>query len=142
MKTSARNQFAGTVGSVSAGAVNDEIEIVLPGGATIVAIVTHRSAESLGLKPGIAAIALIKASHVLLAVDLGPTKVSARNQLRGEVRSVTAGAVNSEVTLELDDGDLLVAIVTASSVTALGLAPGVKAAALIKASDVIVAVPS
>jgi len=142
MKTSARNQLAGTVGTVRPGAVNDEIEIVLPGGATIVAIVTHRSVQSLDLKPGIAAIALVKASHVLVAVGLGPAKVSARNQLHGEIRSVVAGGVNSEVTLALDDGDLLVAIVTTSSVNALGLAPGVKAAALIKASDVIVAVPS
>lgn len=141
MKTSARNQLAGTVSAVRPGAVNDEIEITLPGGTVIVAVVTHQSARSLGLKAGASAIALVKASHVLLATGLGQAKVSARNQLHGQVHSVVPGAVNAEVALTLDSGDELVAIITEASVKALGLAPGVKASALIKATDVIVAVP-
>lgn len=65
-------------------------------------------------------------------------KTSARNLLRGTVTSVTEGAVNAEVVLDLA-GIPLVAIVTSESVRSLGLAPGVEAFALIKASWVILA---
>jgi molybdate transport system regulatory protein len=65
-------------------------------------------------------------------------KVSARNNLRGVIASVKPGAVNAEVTLDAG-GTPLVAIVTNESVQTLGLAPGVEAYALIKASFVILA---
>ena len=52
MRTSARNHFAGPVTHVQRGAVNDEIEIQAAGGHKIVAIVTHESAEDLGLDVG------------------------------------------------------------------------------------------
>jgi len=69
MKTSARNQLAGQVAAVRPGAVNDEVELALPGGGTIVAIVTLASVRALGLAPGAEATALIKASDVILAVN-------------------------------------------------------------------------
>ncbi|TVQ85358.1 MAG: LysR family transcriptional regulator [Chromatiaceae bacterium] len=65
-------------------------------------------------------------------------KVSARNNLRGVVTKVTPGAVNAEVTLDVN-GIALVAIVTNESVQTLGLVPGVEAYALIKSSSVILA---
>jgi len=65
-------------------------------------------------------------------------KTSARNYLRGVVSKVSEGAVNAEVTLDLN-GTPLTAIVTNASVRNLGLAPGVEAYALIKASGVILA---
>ena len=49
MKTSARNQYLGTVTAIKAGAVNDEVELTLGSGAKLVAIVTHESAQTLGL---------------------------------------------------------------------------------------------
>ena len=63
-------------------------------------------------------------------------KISARNQLRGVVTDVKAGPINAEVKLDLD-GTELVAVVTHESVQELGLAKGVEAFALIKASFVI-----
>ncbi|SAK54745.1 ModE family transcriptional regulator [Caballeronia calidae] len=139
MKTSARNQLAGKVTKVTRGAVNDEIELGLPGGQTIVAVVTHESTEALGLKEGSDAFALIKASWVMLMVDTS-AKLSARNQLRGTVASVTKGAVNAEVTLSLDDSTTVTAIITNQSADTLGLAQGQKAVAVIKASSVIIGV--
>ncbi|MDR1577793.1 MAG: TOBE domain-containing protein [Deltaproteobacteria bacterium] len=68
LKTSARNQFVGQVKEVKTGAVNSEVIIALPGGQLIAAIITNESATHLGLKPGVEAIALIKASHVIIAV--------------------------------------------------------------------------
>ncbi|MBL3967726.1 TOBE domain-containing protein, partial [Burkholderia sp. KCJ3K979] len=81
-------------------------------------------------------------SWVVLAVDDGgpDLKVSARNRLHGSVDAVAAGAVNSEVTLALDGGGTLTAVVTNDSVDALQLAAGRRAIALFKASSVILAV--
>jgi molybdate transport system regulatory protein len=86
------------------------------------------------------AIALVKASSVLVATDLEGAKVSSRNQLAGKVAAVTPGAVNAEVVIDLDGGGSIAAIVTEGSVKSLGLAPGKPAIALFKASSVIVAV--
>ena len=140
MKTSARNQFNGTVTAVRSGAVNDEVELTLPGGARIVAVVTRESTESLGLRTHMAAFALIKASSILVATDLEGAKLSARNQLRGKVASVTPGAVSSEVVIAIEGGGSIAAIVTQASAKELRLAPGVQATALFKASSVILGV--
>ncbi|WP_431823137.1 TOBE domain-containing protein [Burkholderia sp. F1] len=142
MKTSARNQLFGKVASIRRGAVNDEVVMTLPGGQTVVAVVTHESTEALGLQVGADACALVKASWVMLAADDGAlaVRVSARNQLHGAVETVKGGAVNSEVTLALDGGGTLTAVVTNDSVDALQLAAGRRAIALFKASSVILAV--
>ncbi|BDH45971.1 transporter [Salmonella enterica subsp. enterica serovar Choleraesuis] len=65
--------------------------------------------------------------------------ISARNQLHGVVDGVTHGAVNDEVTLTLNGGGKLTAVVTQSSQKALGLEAGKQAVALIKAPWVILA---
>lgn len=137
MKTSARNQFSGVVTAVKTGAVNDEIELTLRKDVRIVAIVTRESTESLGLKIGSQAFALIKASSIIIASDLDGAKLSARNQLSGTVVSVIPGAVNAEVILEIDGGGSIAAIVTNPSVQSLGLEVGKSAVAIFKASSVI-----
>lgn len=67
-------------------------------------------------------------------------KLSARNVLKGKVAAVTHGAVNSEVVLRLDSGAEVVSIITKESAEALELAPGKEAYAVIKASNIMVAV--
>jgi molybdopterin-binding protein len=67
-------------------------------------------------------------------------KLSARNQLKGTVVKVTPGAVNSEVILELPGGQQVVSIITKTSAENLGLAAGKSAYAVIKASNVMIAV--
>jgi molybdopterin-binding protein len=67
-------------------------------------------------------------------------KISARNVLKGKIKKVTRGAVNSEVTLELSGGATVVSVITNSSVDQLGLVEGKEAYAVIKASNVMVAV--
>ena len=137
MKTSARNQFSGVVSAVKTGTVNDEIELTVGKNTRIVAIVTRQSAESLGLQVGSEAFALIKASSIIIASDLAGAKLSARNQLPGTVVSVTPGAVNSEIVLEIDGGGTIAAIVTNASMESLGLEAGKRASAVFKASSVI-----
>jgi molybdopterin-binding protein len=140
MRTSARNQFAGTVTDVKAGAVNDEITLRTQHGLEIVAIITHGSAASLGLASGKPAFALIKASSVLVMVDTDASKVSARNCVAGTVAALNKGAVNAEVVIAAQGGAQIVAIVTNDSVERLGLAQGKAASAIFKASSVIVGV--
>jgi molybdopterin-binding protein len=67
-------------------------------------------------------------------------RISARNVLKGTVRKIVHGAVNSEVTLELPGGQQIVSIVTRSSVEGLGLAEGKPAYAVVKASSVMLGV--
>jgi molybdopterin-binding protein len=69
MKLSARNILKGKVVKIVRGAVNDEVTIQLPGGEQIVSIITDGSVESLGLKEGREAYAVIKASSIMIAVD-------------------------------------------------------------------------
>jgi molybdopterin-binding protein len=67
-------------------------------------------------------------------------RLSARNVLKGRVLKVTHGAVNSEVVLELPGGVQVVSIITRQSAETLGLAEGGTAYAVIKASNVMIAV--
>jgi molybdate transport system regulatory protein len=141
LRTSARNQLYGTVTSIVRGAVNDEVSIALPGDQTIVSVITHESAEALGLVPGSAAYALVKASSVvLIAGDGAPARLSTRNRLHGVVGAIQRGAVSAEVAVELAGGVVIVGVVTDSSVDMLGLAIGQQATAAFKASSVILGV--
>ena len=66
-------------------------------------------------------------------------ETSARNQLRGTVVSVSLGAVMAEVVVDVG-GAQVVAAITKESAERLGLAEGVAATAIIKATDVMVGV--
>jgi molybdopterin-binding protein len=67
-------------------------------------------------------------------------KISARNMLRGKIKAVKAGAVNTEVVIELPGGAEIVSIITKTSAERLGLKPGQDVYAVIKASNVMIAV--
>jgi molybdopterin-binding protein len=67
-------------------------------------------------------------------------KISARNVLKGKVKKLIHGAVNSEVTLQMPGGMEIVSIITKSSARNLGLKKGKAVFAIIKASNVMIAV--
>jgi molybdate transport system regulatory protein len=67
-------------------------------------------------------------------------KISARNTLRGTVRRIEQGAVNSEITLEIAPAIMVTSIITNDSVKELGLKVGQQAYAVIKASSVMIGV--
>lgn len=67
-------------------------------------------------------------------------KTSARNMLKGSVKQIKHGAVNTEVVIELPNGIEVVSIITKESVQKLGLCKGREAYAVIKASNVMIAV--
>ena len=66
--------------------------------------------------------------------------LSARNQLLGKVKKGVLGVVNAEVTLKLESGDVIIAIVTGESVSSLGLVPGKVTSAAFKASTITMVV--
>ena len=68
LRFSARNRFSGTVSSVVKGEVNSQVGLTLAGGTEIHAVITNDAVLELGLAIGKKAGALIKASHVILAV--------------------------------------------------------------------------
>ncbi len=67
-------------------------------------------------------------------------KISARNALKGRVKQIEQGAVNTEVTVELPGGMDIVSIITKKSVADLGLVKGKEVYAVIKASSVMIGV--
>lgn len=140
MQISARNQFEGRVRRLTVGPINAEVVLALPGGDSLVAVVTSGSVQALGLAPGVRAVAIIKAPWVIVVAGDGGPSFSARNQLAGVVSMVKPGPVNAELAITLPGGTVVHAVVTQQAVQELGLAPGVPARAVIQASHVVLAV--
>jgi molybdate transport system regulatory protein len=69
LKFSARNQLQGQVSALIKGGVNTEVGLTLAGGTEVFAVVTNEAVAELGLAVGKPANAIIKASHVILAVE-------------------------------------------------------------------------
>jgi molybdopterin-binding protein len=67
-------------------------------------------------------------------------KISASNQIKGKVVEISEGAVNGRVTIDIGNDNKIVALITMESIKRLGLKVGAEACAVIKASDVLVAV--
>ena len=141
MQTSARNVFHGKVTAVTEGAVNDEIQLEVEGGQTIVASITKASTAKLGLKVGVEAMALIKATFVILMTDAEDYLLSTRNQFKGTVSDIKRGQVNAEVLVDVPNTNGVSAVITVTSLDKLGLVKGSKVTAIVKAMNVILAVP-
>ena len=140
MKISARNQLKGTISSINEGAVNGVVAIDL-GSTTVKADITMEAIKDLGLKEGMDAFAIIKASNVMFAAGSERIAgISARNQIAGTVVAVNEGAVNGHVTLETAEGARIKGSITNEAIEQLGLKEGVAALAIVKSTDVIVGV--
>ena len=67
-------------------------------------------------------------------------KISARNQLKGKIVDIKKGATTAHVRIEIGNGVVITSSITNDSVDELGLKVGGVASAVVKASDVMVAV--
>ena len=67
-------------------------------------------------------------------------KISARNQLKGKIVEVKKGATTAHVRLEIGPGQIITSSITNEAVDELGLKAGIAAFAVIKASEVMIAV--
>ena len=140
MKSSARNQFPGTIRQVETGPVTSEATIEIAGGHSIAAMITSGSAKRMNLRAGQEALALVKASSVVLVTDTDGYAISARNQLAGTVSQIERGAVSTVVRLAVPGGIIVTATVTNDAVDALQLQVGQPSTAMFKAYQVFVAV--
>ena len=134
---SARNQFEGTVAKVTPGAVNGIVEIDV-NGTPVTATISMGSIENLGIKEGVPAVAVIKATEVM--IGKGKLELSARNQFPGKVISVEEGAVNGIVKMDALGGNTITATISMGAIRELGLEPGAEATAVIKATSVMVGI--
>jgi molybdate transport system regulatory protein len=140
MKTTARNQFVGTIRAVDIGPVGAQATVALSGGMDITATLTSNAAKRLKLQRGQDAIAIVKASEVVLVIDFDGYTLSARNQLPGTISRIDPGAVSALVALTLPGGTAVTASVTNDAVASLALAVGTPATAVFKAYSVMLAV--
>ena len=97
------------------------------------------SVKELGLEEGKECYAVIKATNVMFASEK-IEGISARNQIEGTVVKLQEGAVNGHVTIEDEYGVKVSGSITNEAIESLGLKEGGKAVAIIKATDVMVAV--
>ena len=134
---SARNQFEGIVTKVQGGAVNGIVTIDV-NGTPVTATISMGSIENLGIKEGVAAVAVIKATEVM--IGKGELKLSARNQFPGKVIAVEEGAVNGIVKMEVLGGNTITSTISMGAIRELGLEPGAEAMAVVKATSVMVGV--
>ncbi len=137
MKTSARNTFRGNVTAVRQSGILAEVELVTPGGHTVVSVITVESLTNLGIAEGRPLTAIVKAPWVILALDKDQPSTSARNRFAGKVLRVNADPLAVEVIVELSDGTLMCALITDESRKNLNLAPGSQVWCLFKAFSVI-----
>lgn len=138
MQISARNQLSGKIECIKSGQVNSEV-IVKVGDDKITAIITNDGCNSLNLKDGMDAVAIIKASNVMVVKGDCAT-ITARNKLKGEIASIKDGVVNSDIEIKLSGGTIVTAIVTNDSKEELNLKVGDEVIALFKANSVILGV--
>ncbi len=136
MKISARNQFKGIVSKVNEGAVNGIVTIDV-NGTPVSATISMEAIKELGLKEGSAAVAVIKATEVM--VGAGGLTLSARNKFAGKVAAVEEGAVNDIVKIDTAIGTIS-ATISRAAVEELGLAAGAEAVAVVKATSVMVGI--
>jgi molybdate transport system regulatory protein len=139
MNLSARNIWLGQVKNIDKGVVNSVVTLQLKGGDTVSSVITENSVKRLGLEVGKDAMAIVKASNVLLGSEIDYATLSARNILTGTINNIVPGAINDEITIALPGGSTVTSIITSASVKRLGLVVGKEMSAIIKASDVLLA---
>lgn len=139
LRTSARNQYLGTITTISRDETSAEVTLNIGTDLHITAQITPTSLKELKLEVGMQALALVKSSWVLLSREAN-IPISTRNKLPGTVNAIHKGKVNSEVVLDLGTGKSICAIITNQSLKELKLKEGSFACALFKASSVIMMV--
>ena len=138
MSFSARNQLQAEITEIKTGVVNSLVVAKLQGGEIVKATITVDSEKALDLKVGEKVVYLFKASSIIVAKGDNELKLSATNQIKGEISDVKLGAVNAEIAIKIAGGDKLNAIITNESAKNLALKAGDEVVAVIKASQIII----
>jgi molybdate transport system regulatory protein len=143
MRTSARNQFAGILVSITPGAVNDELGILVNGSQTLIASITHESCRDLQLAVGTKVFALIKASAVMLRVpdnaDAGHV-ARPKNAFISKVHAIVPGEHQSELAVLLDSGLTMITTMSNQALDAMGVQTDSVVLATIEPSNIIIGI--
>jgi molybdate transport system regulatory protein len=142
VKTSARNQFVGTIVGLKADEVEYEVTLKLDEVHELIAVVTRASAENLELKMDLELQALVKAPFVHILADGETPAPSPCNCLEGTVERLHRGGNNTEIILLLPGGKTVCAVMPNERADRLTLAVGSSARAVFAASSVILCVPA
>ena len=140
MRTSARNQFAGILVSITPGKVNDELCIMVNASQTLIASITHESCRELQLAVGTKVFALIKASAVILHLPNESDTATAKNALLGTVHKITQSEHQSELAVLLESGLTLVSTMPNQTTHKMALKEGAAVLAMIEPSNVIIGI--
>lgn len=139
MRLSARNQLAVEITDIKTGAVNSQITAKLSSGETLRATITIESEKNLDLKIGKNVLFIFKAPSVIVAKnDENPLKLSASNQIEGEICECKIGAVNAEISIKTKGHQIITASITKESALNMRLGAGDKVTAIIKATQIII----
>jgi molybdate transport system regulatory protein len=138
IKTSARNQFVGEVVAIADRGGMADVRLRLDGGDELVAAITPESVETMALRPGKQAYALIKAPWVGVTAR-APRRDAARNVFEGTISAVDAGSVSTRLTLTTASGRAIAAALPHAQVVERGLRRGVAAWAGFSTESVILA---
>ena len=145
LKTSARNQVFGVVESIRKDSLNAIVELNLKSGDKLISQITLAGLESLGLRKGEEAYALIKANWICLEHPQPSKKGKAShkktsNQLIGKIISIQKGENTAEVVIRLKGGNNLVSVLSLKSLRDLKLELGKAICVKFNASDVILGI--
>ena len=140
MKASSRNAYTGKIIAITPSAIADEIAIQLESGDIVYSQISHASTVEMGLDLGRQAVALVKATEILVLTENEGYKLSNRSQFTGKIIKLTRGFVTAEVLIETPTGLTVNATVTLDGVNRLRLERGHTATATFKASNVVLAV--
>ena len=138
MKTSARNQFVGSVVAIADAGGMADVRLRLDGGDELVAAITPESVETMALRPGVQAYALIKAPWVTVAAN-APRRDPKRNVFDGTVTTLATGKVSTQLSLTTPGGRAIAAAMPQSLVESRGLRRGARAWASFPTDSVILA---
>ncbi|MFC5478672.1 TOBE domain-containing protein [Massilia suwonensis] len=134
LRTSMRNQFPCTVGTIKANKGQVRVQLLLPDASALYARITRESMQLLGLAPGLQVLALCKATAVRVAEHI-ETKAEG-NQLAGEIVSASRSAAGGEATVRLASGVQLVGFAAAGA----GLKAGRQAMASVDEASIVIGV--
>ena len=135
---SARNQIDVTVTEINKGAVGTTVALTTPKGIRMYAAITKESADAMQLETGDKVVAFFKSTNVLIATGWAMS-ISARNKFEGDIKTISRGAVNTEVAVTLASGEIIKAVITTDAVEDLALEENDSVLAIVKASDVMIA---
>ncbi|MCD4758597.1 MAG: TOBE domain-containing protein [Arcobacteraceae bacterium] len=137
MQISARNQVQGIVEHIEQGKVNSSVYLKLKSGYTLVSVITNGAIDNLNLQIEDEVVAIFKSSSVLLTTDLS-LNISARNKFQGTITDISLGEINSEVLVDIGNGDKIASVITKNATGSLDLKVGDSVSAIIKSSDVMI----